>query len=223
MSEDLERALGPDRRTFVKRLVIGTAFAAPIVSSFTMTGVKAVFGATPGAVTAGLNCNTTQPPAPEGFPTEIACITLDKTAVSNGVDESFPDGGVLLNLVIPPEALPPNTTVCIYRGDLASLASLFPADHPPLSAYAVVWEICEIPANPDALSPITLNVTGASGVEAGDPVYEIDKTSGDPVATNTASGPGAWSASFTKDPGLVVTDAPASAASPVVAQATTTG
>ena len=43
MSE-LEKAVGPDRRTFIKRLLVGTAFAAPVVSSFTMTGVGAVFG-----------------------------------------------------------------------------------------------------------------------------------------------------------------------------------
>ena len=43
MSE-LEKAVGSDRRTFIKRLLIGSAFAAPVVSSFTMTGVGAVFG-----------------------------------------------------------------------------------------------------------------------------------------------------------------------------------
>ena len=43
MSE-FEKAVGPDRRAFLKRLLIGTAFAAPVVSSFTMTGVGAVFG-----------------------------------------------------------------------------------------------------------------------------------------------------------------------------------
>ena len=43
MSE-LEKAVGSDRRTFIKRLLIGSAFAAPVVSSFTMTGIGAVFG-----------------------------------------------------------------------------------------------------------------------------------------------------------------------------------
>jgi hypothetical protein len=218
VSEDLERALGPDRRTFVKRLVIGTAFAAPVVSSFTMSGVKAVFGSTPEMVTAGLGCNTTAPPAPSGFPTELTCFCVDTAAFTGGVDLEFDDGGVALNLVMPAGALAIDTVVCIYRGDNASLAPLFPAEFPPLSSYAVVWN-----PDDDALFPLTLNVANAPGVEAGDPVWQLDKPSGQPVQTGTASGAGAWSASFTVDPGLVVTDAPADAAAPVVAQARTTG
>jgi hypothetical protein len=33
----------PDRRTFVKRVAIGAAFATPVVSSFSMSGVNSVF------------------------------------------------------------------------------------------------------------------------------------------------------------------------------------
>jgi len=60
VSEDLEKAVGPDRRTFIKRLVIGSAFAAPVVSSFTMSGVHALIGVPTGAV----NPNTTPPEEP---------------------------------------------------------------------------------------------------------------------------------------------------------------
>jgi hypothetical protein len=40
----LDNALGgiePSRRTFIKRLAVGTAFATPIVSSFSMSGLSA--------------------------------------------------------------------------------------------------------------------------------------------------------------------------------------
>jgi hypothetical protein len=36
---------GFDRRTFVKRVAIGTAFAVPVVTSFSMTGVNSAFAA----------------------------------------------------------------------------------------------------------------------------------------------------------------------------------
>ena len=48
------------RRAFLKKLAVGTAFAAPIVSSFTMTGIKAVYAQTPsisGVGGAGANRN----------------------------------------------------------------------------------------------------------------------------------------------------------------------
>jgi hypothetical protein len=38
---------GFDRRTFVKRVAVGTAFAVPVVTSFSMTGVNSAFAATP--------------------------------------------------------------------------------------------------------------------------------------------------------------------------------
>ena len=50
MPEDLEGALesvGNDRRAFLKKMVVGTAFAVPVVSSFSMAGVQAAFAQTP--------------------------------------------------------------------------------------------------------------------------------------------------------------------------------
>jgi hypothetical protein len=50
MSEEFEQALesvGDDRRAFLKKMVIGTAFAVPVVSSFSMAGVQAAFAQTP--------------------------------------------------------------------------------------------------------------------------------------------------------------------------------
>jgi hypothetical protein len=54
VSEELEQAFDPDRRTFIKRLVAG-AFAAPVVASFTLSGVEAVFGSAAGARVLGGN------------------------------------------------------------------------------------------------------------------------------------------------------------------------
>jgi hypothetical protein len=50
MSEDLDRAaesVGDDRRAFLKKMVVGSAFAVPVVSSFSMAGVQAAFAQTP--------------------------------------------------------------------------------------------------------------------------------------------------------------------------------
>lgn len=59
MSEDFEAAtegLGDGRRAFLKKMAIGTAFTVPVVSSFTMAGIQAVYAQTPtasGRVSAG--------------------------------------------------------------------------------------------------------------------------------------------------------------------------
>jgi hypothetical protein len=60
VSEDLERAISETaygRRTFLRRLVVGSAFAVPVVSSFSMAGVNAVSA---NANQLGRNTNTTQ-------------------------------------------------------------------------------------------------------------------------------------------------------------------
>ena len=46
MSEDFEAAtegLDDGRRSFLKKMAIGTAFTVPVVSSFTMAGIQAVY------------------------------------------------------------------------------------------------------------------------------------------------------------------------------------
>jgi hypothetical protein len=46
VSEDFEAAtegLGDGRRSFLKKMAIGTAFTVPVVSSFTMAGIQAVY------------------------------------------------------------------------------------------------------------------------------------------------------------------------------------
>ena len=67
MSEDFDAAtvgMGDDRRQFLKKMAIGTAFTVPVVSSFTMAGIQAVYAQTPtasGRVSAGGATDTTAP------------------------------------------------------------------------------------------------------------------------------------------------------------------
>ena len=45
MSDDVERVISESpigRRTFLRRLAVGSAFAVPVVSSFSMAGIQAV-------------------------------------------------------------------------------------------------------------------------------------------------------------------------------------
>ena len=66
MSDDLEPGVfdsiigsaSHDRRTFLRRLVIGTAFAVPIVSSFSMTGLAAAISGPQGTSSSNQLCNT---------------------------------------------------------------------------------------------------------------------------------------------------------------------
>jgi hypothetical protein len=69
VSEDFEAAtegLGDGRRSFLKKMAIGTAFTVPVVSSFTMAGIQAVYAQSAtasGRVSAGnATASTTTPP-----------------------------------------------------------------------------------------------------------------------------------------------------------------
>ena len=69
MSEDFEAAtegLDDGRRAFLKKMAVGTAFTVPVVSSFTMAGIQAVYAQTPtasGQVSGGnVSASTTTPP-----------------------------------------------------------------------------------------------------------------------------------------------------------------
>ena len=61
MSDDVEGAIGEagyGRRTFLRRLAMGSAFAVPVVASFSMAGISAVSAQADQYTTIG-NCNTT--------------------------------------------------------------------------------------------------------------------------------------------------------------------
>ena len=195
MTEDLERAVGADRRTFVKRLVIGTAFAVPAVSSLTMSGVEAVFGAEPGVIIGAANCNTFSTSAPPNYPNPIT--TFD---ASIGTKTTLISTEVVVTVVIPKSSLPTNTCVGVWGADLAAIRALVPANEIPVSGYAVVWNGTP---PPDSLNPITLTVTDFA-VAAGDRIYVFDKVTGDIVLVGNASDH-SWQVTFTEDPSYVVT------------------
>jgi len=78
VSEDFEAAtegLDDGRRSFLKKMAIGTAFTVPVVSSFTMAGIQAVYAQTPtasGRVSGGgASATTTSSPSPSTTTTTI--------------------------------------------------------------------------------------------------------------------------------------------------------
>jgi len=92
--EDLEKAFRSDRRTFIKRLVAGTAFAAPIVSSFTLAGVEAVFGSKRGSAGAlGPNTPTTTTPPTTTPPSGVPDPPTNVTATLGSVIVSWTPPG----------------------------------------------------------------------------------------------------------------------------------
>jgi hypothetical protein len=203
--EEAIGAVGPDRRTFVRRLVMGAVFAAPVVSSFTMGGVQAVFGAEDNvrSTTMLTDSNTTPPEAPEHYPTDVDCFPV----LVSGVDVTVADGNNSLHLVVPAGALPVDTSICIFRADLTSLSAIVPEGQTPVSGYAVVWNIPG-GGHPDATSAITLTVTDPT-VGGGDKIFVINGNTA--VGFGTASS-GTWIVTFTTDPSYVVTHAAAAAA-----------
>jgi len=196
----LEKAVGPDRRAFLKGLVIGGAFAVPVVSSFTMSGMQSVFAATPGSTTIAANTNTSPPTPLNNFPTEVACFTVTLT----GLDVTTTDGAVQLHLVVPAGALPAGSSVCIYRANLAAFDSVVPSGQTPVSGYGVVWSVPGGGA-PNATAPITLTVTDPAVSNAA-PIYAVDKTTGALTGGGTASSD-TWIVAFVVDPGFIVTAA----------------
>ena len=211
MSE-FEEAIGPDRRTFLKRLVLGAAFAAPVVSSFTMSGATSVFASSPRSTTLVTDGNTLPPVATPNFPTEVSggtCYTVPSGAIDYTVTDL--SGTVTIHLTGASGALPTGTTICIYRANLAALNSIVPAGQTPVSGYAVVWNAVLGGSPPNATSPLTLTVTDPS-VVAGGPVFLLDKVTGtNPVAAGTATA-GSWTVSFTQDPPFVATKGTAATA-----------
>jgi hypothetical protein len=88
VSEDFEAAtegLGDGRRAFLKKMAIGTAFTVPVVSSFTMAGIQAVYAQTPtasGRVSAGdATASTT-----------TSTTSTTTTIPSNQTEDTVPEG-----------------------------------------------------------------------------------------------------------------------------------
>ena len=89
MSQEFEQALdGVDnsRRSFLKKMAVTTAFAAPVVSSFTMTGIKAVYAQTPrvsGAAAGGNTAASTTTTAASNQPTTTTTTMQQNTTEPN--------------------------------------------------------------------------------------------------------------------------------------------
>jgi hypothetical protein len=88
VSEDFEAAtegLGDGRRSFLKKMAIGTAFTVPVVSSFTMAGIQAVYAQTPtasGRVSAGNATASTT--------TSTSTTSTTTTIPSNATEDTLP-------------------------------------------------------------------------------------------------------------------------------------
>jgi hypothetical protein len=86
VSEDFDAAtegLGDGRRSFLKKMAIGTAFTVPVVSSFTMAGIQAVYAQTPtasGQVSSGnVSASTT-----------TSSTSTTTTTIANQTQEDIP-------------------------------------------------------------------------------------------------------------------------------------
>jgi hypothetical protein len=93
VSQEFEQALdGVDgsRRSFLKKMAVTTAFAAPVVSSFTMTGIKAVYAQTPrvsGVVSGGqASPGTTATTAGPNQTTTTTTMQQNSTATTSQPD-----------------------------------------------------------------------------------------------------------------------------------------
>jgi hypothetical protein len=93
MGQEFDGALeevGSGRRTFLKRVVIGTAFAAPVVASFTMSGVQAAYAQTPTASGAVSNSDVTATTTTTTSPNQTVVTT---TTTTNGNQPQVPAPG----------------------------------------------------------------------------------------------------------------------------------
>ena len=95
MADEFESALEgtePARRSFLKKLAVGSAFAAPVVSSFTMTGIKAVYAQTPnvsGQVQGGQQESTSSTTATTA-PNQTTTTESTTTTTQGNEDQATP-------------------------------------------------------------------------------------------------------------------------------------
>jgi hypothetical protein len=73
--EEILERVGDDRRSFLRKMVIGTAFAAPVVSSFSLHGMQAVFAQTPAT-------SATRPPGAPGTTSPATSTTGTTTTTT---------------------------------------------------------------------------------------------------------------------------------------------
>lgn len=85
MRDEFEAALEgvePDRRAFLKKLAVGTAFATPVVASFSMTGIKSVYAA-PAQASGSVGGNETEQSTTSTTEPTTTTTTTTTTTASN--------------------------------------------------------------------------------------------------------------------------------------------
>lgn len=74
--------VGGDRRDFLKKMVVGTAFAVPVISSFSLHGMQAAFAQSPTASAGGTTATTAG--------TETTTSTSSTTGTSTTTNTTTP-------------------------------------------------------------------------------------------------------------------------------------
>lgn len=75
--DDILEGADPDRRAFLKRVAFTSAFAVPVITTFSMTGFGAGTASAFGSNTSGLGSNITQEPPTKLPPQHGSNITDD--------------------------------------------------------------------------------------------------------------------------------------------------
>ena len=81
------------RRAFLKKMAIGGAFAAPVVSSFSMTGVSAAYAQTPtasGPPTTAADVDDTGVTAPPQTTTTVVNTNTTTTTMLTNTNQTIP-------------------------------------------------------------------------------------------------------------------------------------
>jgi hypothetical protein len=105
MPEDFERvaeSVGDDRRAFLKKMAVGTAFAVPVVSSFSMSGVRAAFAQTPplspGTRGTGGTTSTSGPTTTSGTAPSSTTTTTSPNSTTTTTSPNTTTSTILPNL-----------------------------------------------------------------------------------------------------------------------------
>ena len=91
--DDLLAQVGTDRRQFVKRLVIGSVFATPVVSSFSMSGVNSVFAQDTNVSGQGPDVGSSDSENTDGSDGDADGGTTDDGTTDDGGTGNTDDGG----------------------------------------------------------------------------------------------------------------------------------
>lgn len=143
----------------------------------------------------------------------ITEATIDKTY-------TFTDGPRIIKLFVPAEAIPFSSHIALYVGDPAYWSSKFSSQSKSyIDGYAVAWTSAGDSTGTTAASSVTL-VVSDNNISGGDHLYQATTTGIGPAAGHVASG--AWTASFTVDPGFVLGRTAAASATSTTTSTTST-